>query len=214
MIENSKPMRIRIVFSKLDQMRFTGHLDLLKTWERSFRRADLPVTYSQGYNPRPRINIGATLPLGFTGESELMDIWLDTRCPPAGVLESLIPSLPPGIVVKSIQEVETDSPSLQRLISGSDYIVTLPDFVNELPLRLMDLLREKEIWRERRGKSYDLRPLILDLSGIRSNDNSTQQIKMRLLTREGATGRPDEVLSSLNIEPHRTRIHRLRLIIN
>jgi len=214
LIENSKPMRIRIVFSKLDQMRFTGHLDLLKTWERSFRRADLPVTYSQGYNPRPRINIGATLPLGFTGESELMDIWLDTRCPPAGVLESLIPSLPPGIVVKSIQEVETDSPSLQRLISGSDYIVTLPDFVNELPLRLMDLLREKEIWRERRGKSYDLRPLILDLSGIRSNDNSTQQIKMRLLTREGATGRPDEVLSSLNIEPHRTRIHRLRLIIN
>lgn len=206
-------MRIRIVFSKLDQMRFTGHLDLLKTWERTFRRADLPVIYSQGYNPRPRINIGATLPLGFTGESELMDAWLDTRFPTAGVLESLNPALPPGIIIKSIQEIETDSPSLQRLISASEYIVTLPDFVNELPSRLMDLLSKKEIWRERRGKSYDLRPLILDLSEIRSNDNSTQQIKMHLLNREGATGRPDEVLSSLIIEPHRSRIHRQRLII-
>jgi len=207
-------MRIRIVFSKLDQMRFTGHLDLLKTWERTFRRAGIPVTYSQGYNPRPRINIGATLPLGFTGESELMDVWLDIWCLPAGVLESLEPALPPGIMVKSIQEVEPDSPSLQRLISASDFIVTLPVFVNELQSRLTDLLREKEIWRERRGKSYNLRPLILDLSEIRSNDNSTQQLKMRLLTRESATGRPDEVLSSLSIEPHRTRIHRLRLIIS
>lgn len=207
-------MRIRIVFSKLDQMRFTGHLDLLKTWERTFRRAGIPVTYSQGYNPRPRINIGATLPLGFTGESELMDVWLDIWCLPAGLLESLEPALPPGIMVKSIQEVEPDSPSLQRLISASDFIVTLPVFVNELPSRLTDLLREKEIWRERRGKSYNLRPLILDLSEIRSNDNSTQQLKMRLLTRESATGRPDEVLSSLSIEPHRTRIHRLRLIIS
>lgn len=207
-------MRIRIVFSKLDQMRFTGHLDLLKTWERTFRRAGIPVTYSQGYNPRPRINIGATLPLGFTGESELMDVWLDIWCLPAGVLESLEPALPPGIMVKSIQEVEPDSPSLQRLISASDFIITLPVFVNELQSRLTDLLREKEIWRERRGKSYNLRPLILDLSEIRSNDNSTQQLKMRLLTRESATGRPDEVLSSLSIEPHRTRIHRLRLIIS
>jgi radical SAM-linked protein len=195
-------------------MRFTGHLDLYKTWERTFRRANLPIKYSQGYNPRPRINIGAALPLGFTGENEMMDVWFEDQFTPEKVTKRLEPALPPGLLIKSIQGVKPHSPSLQKLISASEYIVTLPDFINELPSRLTGLISKKEIWRERRGKSYDLRPLIIDISDIQPDDNTPQKIRMRLLTKEGATGRPDEVLSAIGIAPEETRIHRLRLIIN
>ncbi|MFN2176125.1 MAG: TIGR03936 family radical SAM-associated protein [Anaerolineales bacterium] len=207
-------IRFRLIFAKLEMMRFTGHLDLYKTWERTFRRANLPIKYSQGYNPRPRINIGAALPLGFTGENEMMDVWFEDQFTPEKVTKRLEPALPPGLLIKSIQGVKQDSPSLQKLISASDYIVTLTDFINELPSRLTGLISKKEIWRERRGKSYDLRPLIIDISDIQPDDNTPQKIRMRLLTKEGATGRPDEVLSAIGIAPEETRIHRLRLIIN
>lgn len=207
-------IRFRLIFAKLEMMRFTGHLDLYKTWERTFRRANLPIKYSQGYNPRPRINIGAALPLGFTGENEMMDVWFEDQFTPEKVTKRLEPALPPGLLIKSIQGVKPHSPSLQKLISASDYIVTLTDFINELPSRLTGLISKKEIWRERRGKSYDLRPLIIDISDIQPDDNTPQKIRMRLLTKEGATGRPDEVLSAIGIAPEETRIHRLRLIIN
>jgi len=57
-----KKQRIRITFSKTEAMRFTGHLDLILTWERTFRRAALPLSYSEGFNPRPVINFAAPLP--------------------------------------------------------------------------------------------------------------------------------------------------------
>ena len=71
-----KKQRIRISFSKTEAMRFTGHLDLILTWERTFRRADLPLSYSEGFNPRPVINLAAPLPLGFISTAEIGDFWL------------------------------------------------------------------------------------------------------------------------------------------
>ena len=59
-------MRIRVTFAKTEPMRFTSHLDLFRAWERTFRRAGLPILFSQGYNPRPRMQLAAALPLGFT----------------------------------------------------------------------------------------------------------------------------------------------------
>ena len=70
-------MRIRIVYSKADSLKYTGNLDLQKIWERLLRRANLPLAYSQGFHPQPRINQGCPLPLGFIGENEMVDIWLD-----------------------------------------------------------------------------------------------------------------------------------------
>ena len=58
-------------------MRFTGHLDLHRAWERTFRRAGLPLAYSQGFNPHPRLNLASALPLGFTSEGEVIDVWLE-----------------------------------------------------------------------------------------------------------------------------------------
>jgi radical SAM-linked protein len=68
--------RLRLVFAKDGPARFIGHLDLARTLERMLNRAQIPLAYTQGYNPRPRMQLATALPLGFTSECEIADIWL------------------------------------------------------------------------------------------------------------------------------------------
>ena len=74
-------MRIRITFAKQGALRYTGHLDLHKLWERAARRAELPLAYSQGFHPQPKMNIAAALPLGFSSRCEVMDMRLEHEIP-------------------------------------------------------------------------------------------------------------------------------------
>ncbi len=83
--DQNQPQRVRILFAKTDAMRFIGNLDLHKAWERSCRRAGLPLAYSQGYNPQPKLNLASALPLGFTSQAELIDIWLEQVLPLAAI---------------------------------------------------------------------------------------------------------------------------------
>jgi hypothetical protein len=76
-------MRIRLIFSKTGSLRYTGHLDLHTIWERTIRRAGLPLMYTQGFHPGPKIQLASALPLGFIGRCEIVDIWLD-ETPPNG----------------------------------------------------------------------------------------------------------------------------------
>ena len=69
-------MRLRITFSKSGTLRYTGHLDLQSIWERTVRRAGLPLAYTQGFHPSPKIQIASALPLGFIGSAEIVDVWL------------------------------------------------------------------------------------------------------------------------------------------
>jgi len=90
-------MRIQVIFSKTDHMRYTSHLDVHRTWERTLRRARLPLAYSQGFNKRPKINLAAALPLGFTSSCEIVEFWLDGD-PSKNEIESrLKEAAPPGI---------------------------------------------------------------------------------------------------------------------
>ncbi|GAH46785.1 unnamed protein product [marine sediment metagenome] len=206
-------MRARITFSKLEGMRFTGHLDLYKTWERTIRRAGLPLSYTQGFNPRPRINLAAALPLGFTGGNEIMDIWFEEEIQVDEINNRINNSLPPGLSLQNVEEIDPKEPSLQSQLVASDFIVKIAGPITDLDIRIEDLLNRTEIWRERRGKTYNLRPLIIELSSLPTEDNQ-QRIQMRLSTREGATGRPDEVTSELGFSPEVIRVHWVRLIFS
>ena len=70
-------MRLRLTFTKSGGLRYIGHLDLQTLWERTVRRAGLPLAYTQGFHPGPKIQIAAALPLGFIGRAEIVDLWLD-----------------------------------------------------------------------------------------------------------------------------------------
>jgi radical SAM-linked protein len=205
-------MRIRLIFAKSAPMRFTSHLDLHRTWERTLRRAGLPLVYSQGYNPRPRINLASALPLGFTGEREVADIWLEKQLTLPEIENSIIHALPPGLSLIQISEVDQDQPSLQATLQASEYKVTCLEKILDLENRLRDLCLQGETIRYRRGKEYDLKPLILDLKTMPNNENADRVIFMRLSALEGATGRPEEVLSALGIQSQDIRVTRIRLI--
>ncbi len=250
-------MRLRITFSKNGALRYAGHLDLQTTWERTVRRAGLPLAYTHGFHPGPKIQIASALPLGFIGRAEIVDIWLDDPIPEVNVGAGLactnaegigvpahVPALdayvdilqsaaPPGLAVLSVDPVDEASPALQTQVASAEYEVTLLEPVDEAELakNLAALLATGSLPRQRRGKMYDLRPLIEELSLIPLRAPNTcacsagagktplqaasspPGIFMRLAARSGATGRPEEVLDVLGIPPDTARIQRTRLIL-
>ena len=206
-------MRIRATFAKTEPMRFTSHLDLFRAWERTLRRASMPILFSQGYNPRPRMQLAAALPLGFTSSCEVIDIWLEDDAPQVSDMKSvLIQVQPPGIKIQDVIEIDPQDPPLQKRVRSAEYMVTLLDRMSQLSDRVANLLHKDTLQRERRGKKYDLRPLIEDLYEFKQGEEEYQYLFMRLIAQEGKTGRPEEVLLALEIPPENTRVHRIRLI--
>ena len=202
-------MRIRITFAKQGALRYTGHLDLHKLWERAARRAELPLAYSQGFHPQPKMNIAAALPLGFSSRCEVIDMRLEREIPLHGLREKLQGTLPTGIQVSTIETVDDKLPALQTQVASAEYEVALTEAVDrsELERRVDSIMQAESIMRERRRKTYDLRPLIEELK-LENGD----KIFMRLAAREGATGRPEEVLDMLGIAFEGTRIERTHLL--
>jgi len=210
-------MRIRITFAKLGALRFTGHLDLHKLWERAARRAELPLAYSQGFHPQPKIYIAAALPLGFSSRCEVMDMRLESDIPLDGLREKLQNTLPTGIQVLNVESADERVPALQTQVVSAEYEITLMGAIDASDLRrkVDSVLASESIIRERRGKTYDLRPLIQELAILESGSLLSMQeqapvlqIFMRLSAKEGATGRPEEVLDALGIAFEETRIER------
>ncbi len=207
-------MRIRITFAKQGALRYTGHLDLHKLWERAARRAELPLAYSQGFHPQPKMNLAAALPLGFSSRCEMLDMKLENEISLDGLRERLNDTLPSGIQVLEIEQVDERAPALQTQVDSADYEVTLSESVDgsELKRKIDSVMESESIPRERRGRTYDLRPLIEALTPIPSPGGRGEKILMRLAAREGATGRPEEVLDVLGIPFEETRIERTRLV--
>lgn len=206
-------MRVRITFSKQGPLRFIGHLDLHRMWERAMRRAELPLSYSQGFHPQPKISLAAALPLGFSSRGEVLDVRFNEDLSTEDITSRLQGSLPPDIKILRVETVDERAPALQTQVLSAAYNVHLTEPVDgsDLNRRVEQLMMSESILRERRGKSYDLRPLIEMLSMI-TEANGTVWMKMTLSARDGATGRPEEVLSALGIEPETARVERIRLI--
>ena len=177
------------------------------------RRANLPLTYSQGFHPQPKISLAAALPLGFSSRGEVLDARLNEEIPVADLSTRLQESLPPDIKIVNVESVDERLPALQTQVLSAAYNVQLTEPVDgsDLTRRVEALMMSESIIRERREKTYDLRPLIEMLSVI-TEANGKVWLKMTLAAREGATGRPEEVLSALNIEPDTARVERTRLI--
>ncbi len=209
---NDDRYRYRITFTKDEAQRFTSHLDLHRAWGRLLRRAGLPLLYSQGFNPRPRIQLSTALPLGCTSEHELADIWLTEEIPCSEILERLQHSAPPGTRIIAVEQAALNEPALPRQIDAVSYIVQIDADLSEeeLSSTIHDLLLTKVLERERRGKTYDLRPLIHELE-ISSKGMEHPSIRMKLAAKEGATGRPEEVLLALDLDPSTAKIHRIHL---
>jgi radical SAM-linked protein len=219
-------MRVRITFSKTGPLKYIGHLDLQSLWERAARRAGLALAYTNGFHPQPKIYFASALPLGFTSRCEVVDLRLIQEVDLAVLPERLQAAMPSGITIVNVDGVDEMTPALQTQVIAAEYEVTLTEshvvpgpsiWHNSttapgagrawLMRRIEELLAKSSLPRLRRGKAYDLRPLIEKLE-LDSADN----IIMRLTAREAATGRPEEVLDELGIAMEDVKIERTGLI--
>jgi radical SAM-linked protein len=211
----SRRHRYRIHFAKGDAIRFISHLDLYRTWERTLRRARIPLVYSQGFNPRPKMNQSPALPLGCTSECEAVDIWLEEELHPEHILQDLRQVTPQGVQIQLVKQVDLRAPSLQSQVVAVEYVVLFdpsPPY-DDLQVSVQNVLEVKTILRKRRGRDYDLRPLIEHLE-VDHGELKKSILRMVLSTRQGATGRPEEVIASLGLDPTFASIHRTRLFLD
>jgi len=205
--------RVRIRYGKTEAMRYTSNLDIHKTWERILRRAHMPLVYSQGFHPQPRLQQAFPLPLGIISQVEMIDAWFEPDQSLDKINASIKGTLPPGIILQQVDNIDLKAPPLQTQVQFTEYDATLQEEHPDLFERVQDLLKSSTIPRHRRGKYYDLRPLINHLALLGNQEDPHILLRMRLLAREGATGRPDEVIDALGLEISSVRLERTRLIL-
>ena len=188
---------IRVAYSKTGLSRFLSHLDLVRVFDRALRRAQIPVAYSQGFHPHPKLAFGPSLPLGVEGKREYFDIQLSTLYP--GNLEvALGRVLPEGLRVLCTKPILAKTESLSAALNLAEYRVEVPP-ERDLKEKIADLLRAERlvVQRHRKGTSQEvnIRPAILDLRQIKSGGNSSILLSIRIAGK--ATARISEVLQLL-----------------
>jgi radical SAM-linked protein len=216
--------RLRIEFAKGEAIRFISHLDLMRVWHRTLRRAAVPLAYSEGFVPRPRISLAAPLAVGATGEAELMDIYLGRRMSPITFMKMIGPHLSEGLEARAVEEVPPSLPSLQSIVHSAEYTVS-GDVGSAAQTRsaveesIAAFLAAHEFrWQHRREnetREYDLRKLVIDLSlgTWIDGDPTGYSMSMRLQADNEGTGRPDQVLAAIGLPDSWESIHRVALVL-
>ncbi len=210
---NDKPIRVRVKYAKKGNLRFIGHLDSQRLFERALRRSKLPLRYTQGFNKRVRINLASALPLGFTSEAEIFDFWMNEVVEPDIISDRLTRSLPSDIKILSVELVDNSLPSLQASLQASDYEIVLPynDTIENFEDDFMRLLGKDRIEITRRNKTIDIKPMILDHEFTQS-DGGKNLLKIQMSSSASANARPDDLLELLGIDPADCKIKRTNLI--
>jgi len=211
--------RLRVRFGRGDEIKYLSHLDLLRLWERAMRRAGLPLAYSEGFTPHPRLSLAAPLPVGITSEAELADISLSRWLAPVVFLEKLRACMPTALDLMDAQAIGLNVPSLQSLVYAAEYEVTIATTKTaaEMESSVRAILDAREIpWSHRRGEgmhSYDMRPLIQDMWLVRCLDGVCT-VGMMLRSDSGGSGRPEQVINALMASPQvPVSIHRTKLLL-
>ncbi|WP_322795985.1 TIGR03936 family radical SAM-associated protein [Tepidiforma sp.] len=192
--------RLRVLFRKGERVKYISHLDVLRYWERAIRRAGLPLAYSQGFTPHPKLAFASPLPLGFTGEREVMDVTLDERIDPAEFRRRLVEQDTEDLALVEVREVPLAAPAPQSAMLWSDFRVVVPGLDPDAARQAVHefLASDSLPWREERGervREYDLRRATAWLT-VRPIDGGAE-LSMRLQSDQDLTARPEAILSAL-----------------
>jgi radical SAM-linked protein len=211
--------RLRLKFSRGEELKFLSHLDLMRLWERALRRAELPLAYSEGFSPHPQIALAAPLSVGVTSQAELMDVSLSRWVPPQSFITQVSEQLPCGIDLLEAWPVGPKAPSLQSQVRFIEYKVEVEveQGCEEVESALQSFLSAKELpwhhFRDTGARHYDLRALVDDLWLIDCHD-SLYVLGMRLRCGEKGAGRPEQVTKALGFSRHPESIHRTKLVLS
>lgn len=171
MHQDDEQVRVRIGFSKTGAAAMTGHLDMTRKILRIFRRAQLPIWYTEGYHPKPAVSFGPALPLGVQSLGEWMEIKFTRRMHPGQLLTALRDNTEPGIDFHSCEILEEGDARLAKDLTGAATLITTPAPLDDTGrLRAgVEAFHARETWpvileRKKGAKELDLKDLVTELS--------------------------------------------------
>lgn len=226
--------KIRSKFCKKGDMVFISHLDLIRLFERAFRRSNIPISYTQGYNPRPIMAFATALGIGISSEGEYMDIEIENKVDTKDFMDRLNSVLPEGIAIIESKYISKNENSLMSIINYSIYNVkvTFDEEIEEeiFKNKLKDFLDFKEIIdireKKRKGKYKRSNKKEFQEINIRNHIKAVElvaiegsEVILNMILATGSNGnlKPEVVIAKLKeymmlgINIGKTRINRLEL---
>lgn len=205
--------KLRFYFSKADEVKYVGHLDMIELFDRAFRRARLPIAFSEGFNPRPKLSFAHPLAVGISSNGEIGEVELSEEMAIEDFVSRLNASLPIPIRILGAEYTE-DKKSLMSLVKSADYTIKIDeDFVSSDDIE--NMLNNPLIEIEKTSKSgktsiVDIKPLIISWKWVKKEG---KEFRVELATGSNENLRPDTIVKLFgNIEKY--KIIREKININ
>jgi radical SAM-linked protein len=226
----TKAQRLRVWFGKQGDMALVSHLDLMRLFDRVMRRAGLPVAFTGGFHPHPRIALASALSLGSTSSGEIVDFELTQPMDVETFRTQLVSQLPLDIPIYQVEEIDLKAPAANQAMEAAEYLLTVSTPGNVEIVKWQDwiaaILAKEEILSEHTTKSgkqqiINLRDRLFEIELVQTENSPTEsQAILRYLGScrpDGVILRPEQILSILEIMAcakfHLLHIHRNQLVL-
>ena len=213
-------MRVLFEFRKLDRLKFVSHLDLQRFMQMALRRTEIPVGYSQGFNPHPKMSFASALAMGWTSDCEILELNLAEEITEDEAFRQMSIALPPDLPLSRVRLIGDTEPKRMAIVQMSDYVITLiGEGAKAIVEAIPDFMKETSVIAMRKTKSgekpTDIRPWSVLVDSKQTDVG--YEIAARLLLTEPATLKPDLLIrvlaerAGLAQLPELIRYHRTQL---
>lgn len=197
-VESPARWKLRFQFAKEGRLRWLSHLEVQNTLLRSLRRARIPVAYTQGFHPHPKLALAHALAVGVASEAEFADVVLTRRVNPRALLRRLNAKLPTGLRIIAAANIPLRQPALMAQTTAETYRVSVSVSREQLTETVDRLLAAAEFfverWHKRGPQRVDIRPRIRRL--LLTEDG---ELEFTLTAHDGKSARPDDILRALGL---------------
>lgn len=192
-------MKIRIKFEKQGPMKFVGHLDIMRYFQKAIRRADIDIRYSEGFSPHQIMSFAAPLGVGLTSNGEYLDIEVNNTDNSETMIRRLNQAMVEGMKITSYRKLDDKSKNAMSIVAAADYTIAVragyqPEDIDLFWKKVIEFCSQPEIQitkKTKKGqKTIDLRPLIYE---IRQQE---QQLFLKISTGSTDNIKPELILQS------------------
>jgi radical SAM-linked protein len=225
-LEEVSALKIRIKFRKWGVMKFIGHLDMMRYFQKAVRRADIDIRYSEGYSPHQIMSFAAPLGVGITSDGEYFDIEANSTMPSKEAIAALNSTMVDGVEVTSYVKLPDDAKPAMSIVAAADYRLSYKDgYGSPCPFSRWQEILQREFWdkdaflitkkTKKSEREVDLKPLVYRFSVEESC--GMPQFFLQVSTGSVDNIKPELVLASvcercgINYDANAVQIHRLEV---